>query len=70
MTTIIMAMRASQGLAPEAYVYYGLSCLALQLWALRPNIKRLLNGTERLVGWRAKRLSGKFTADPPTLIRE
>ena len=70
MTTIIMAMRASQGLAPEAYVYYGLSCLALQLWALRPNIKRLLNGTERLVGWRAKRLSGKFSADPTTLNRE
>ena len=64
MTTIIMAVRASRGLAPTAYIYYGLACLALQLWALRPNIKRLLNGTERLVGWRAKRLTGELTADP------
>ena len=70
MTTIIMAVRSSQDLAPTAYVYYGLSCLALQLWALRPNIKRLLNGTERLVGWRAKRLTGKLTADPTALNRE
>ncbi|HJO33344.1 MAG: glycerol-3-phosphate acyltransferase [Anaerolineales bacterium] len=70
LTTTIMAVRASQGLAPTAYVYYGLSCFALQLWALRPNIKRLLNGTERLVGWRAKRLSGKLTADPTALNRE
>ena len=70
LTTAIMAVRASQGLAPTAYVYYGLSCFALQLWALRPNIKRLLNGTERLVGWRAKRLTGKLTADPTALNRE
>ena len=70
MTTVIMAVRTSQDLAPAAYVYYGLSCFALQLWALRPNIKRLLNGTERLVGWRAKRLTGKLTADPTTLNRE
>ena len=70
MTTVIMVVRASQGSAPTAYVYYGLSCFALQLWALRPNIKRLLNGTERLVGWRAKRLTGKLTADPTALNRE
>ena len=70
LTTAIMAVRASQGLAPTPYVYYGLSCFALQLWALRPNIKRLLNGTERLVGWRAKRLTGKLTADPTALNRE
>jgi glycerol-3-phosphate acyltransferase PlsY len=70
LTTAIMAVGASQGLAPTPYVYYGLSCFALQLWALRPNIKRLLNGTERLVGWRAKRLTGKLTADPTALNRE
>jgi glycerol-3-phosphate acyltransferase PlsY len=27
----------------------------LLLWALRPNIRRLLNGTERMVGLRARR---------------
>jgi hypothetical protein len=25
------------------------------LWALRPNIRRLLDGTERLVGYRARK---------------
>jgi len=70
LTTVIMAVRTSEGLAPAPYVYYGLSCFALQLWALRPNIKRLLNGTERLVGWRAKRLTGELTADPTALNRE
>ena len=70
MTTVIMTLRSSQGLSPTAYVYYGLACLALQLWALRPNIKRLLNGTERLVGWRAKRLSGELTADPTQFNQE
>lgn len=70
LTTAIMAVRTSQGIAPAAYIYYGLACCVLQLWALRPNIKRLLNGTERLVGWRAKRLTGKLTADPTSLNHE
>ena len=40
---------------PWQFVLYGLLAEILLIWALRPNIKRLLNGTERLVGWRAKR---------------
>ncbi|HUF39983.1 MAG TPA: glycerol-3-phosphate acyltransferase [Anaerolineales bacterium] len=40
---------------PWEFILYGVLAEALLLWALRPNIKRLLNGTERLVGWRAKR---------------
>ena len=27
----------------------------LLVFALRPNIRRLLNGTERVIGWRARR---------------
>ena len=70
MTTAIMVVRSNQGLVPSAYIYYGIMCLSLQLWALRPNIKRLINGTERLVGWRAKRMTGKMTADPTTLNQD
>jgi glycerol-3-phosphate acyltransferase PlsY len=40
---------------PWEFIAYGLLAELLLLWALRPNIRRLLNGTERLVGWRAKR---------------
>lgn len=41
---------------PWEFIAYGLLAELLLIWALRPNIKRLLNGTERVVGWRAKRV--------------
>ncbi|MEW6093937.1 MAG: glycerol-3-phosphate acyltransferase [Chloroflexota bacterium] len=50
MTMIIFAVRASLGLAPWEYVLYGLLAELLMLWALRPNIKRLFEGTERRHG--------------------
>jgi glycerol-3-phosphate acyltransferase PlsY len=52
---VIFAVRAWMGLSPWQYVLYGLIAEALLVWALRPNIRRLMNGTERLHGWRAKR---------------
>ncbi len=55
LSVIIFAVRAACCNAPWAYVWYGILAEILILWALRPNIKRLMNGTERLVGWRAKR---------------
>lgn len=70
MTMIIMGIRANLGLSPWEYVVYGVCCFTLQLWALRPNIRRLAAGTERLVGWRAKRLTGDLTADPTTLNQD
>jgi glycerol-3-phosphate acyltransferase PlsY len=51
---IIFIVRASIGLSPWIYVLYGVLAELLLVWSLRPNIKRLINGTERLVGWRAK----------------
>ena len=36
-----------------AYVFYAVGSLVLLIWALRPNIKRLLKGNERIVGLRA-----------------
>lgn len=44
---------------PWEYIVYGLLAELILIWALRPNIRRLLNGTERLVGWRAKKLKAR-----------
>jgi len=40
---------------PWEYVLSGVLSEFFIVWALRPNIKRLINGTERLVGFRAKK---------------
>jgi len=53
---VIFGIRAWMGLTPWTYVFYFLIVEALVLWALRPNIRRLLEGTERGVGWRAKKV--------------
>jgi glycerol-3-phosphate acyltransferase PlsY len=54
---IVFAVRYFSGLDPTpAYMVGGLITAATVVWALRPNIKRLLKGNERVVGPRAKRL--------------
>ncbi|MDI6769531.1 MAG: glycerol-3-phosphate acyltransferase [Anaerolineales bacterium] len=55
MATLIFAVRAMFFHSPWEYVIYGVLSGILLFWALLPNIKRLMNGTERLHGWRAKR---------------
>lgn len=55
LATGIFLYRALMGMGPWAYVAFGLVAEALLMWALRPNIQRLIRGEERLVGWRAKR---------------
>ena len=52
--TLIFAYRAWIGASPWQYVVYGLFTQAILILALLPNIRRLLTGTERLVGLRAK----------------
>lgn len=52
---VIFAVRAWMGASPWEYIFYGILAEVLLVWALRPNIRRLLNGTERVVGWRARR---------------
>jgi glycerol-3-phosphate acyltransferase PlsY len=42
---------------PWIYILSGLLSEIFIIWALRPNIKRLLAGTERIVGFRAKNRS-------------
>jgi hypothetical protein len=46
---LVFAVRAILGHGPWAYVAHGLTTSAVTLWALRPNIKRLLEGNEHRV---------------------
>jgi len=47
---IIFAFQASQGNLPSMYIWYGIVAEALLIWALRPNIKKLMAGNERVIG--------------------
>jgi len=60
MFAIIYALGGVMGVEPSiAYTIGGLATFLVVVWALRPNIKRIFNGTERLVGPRAKRKSAR-----------
>jgi glycerol-3-phosphate acyltransferase PlsY len=63
MALVIFAVRAYLGYGPWVYVLYGVLAEIILLWALRPNLKRLMNGTERLVGPRAKRRAARAAAE-------
>jgi glycerol-3-phosphate acyltransferase PlsY len=54
-STVLFAYRAWLGLSPWQYTIYGLLAFLALAWSLRPNIKRLMEGNERVVGLRAKR---------------
>jgi glycerol-3-phosphate acyltransferase PlsY len=54
LSTLIFAYRAWLGLNPWQYAMYGLLAFFALAWALRPNIKRLIDGEERVVGLRAR----------------
>ena len=51
-TTAIFAVRYSMGLSPLPYVFYGIIAFIMLAWALRPNIRALIEGRERFHGWR------------------
>jgi glycerol-3-phosphate acyltransferase PlsY len=53
-STFVFAYRAYLGLSPWQYAIYGLLAFIALAWALKPNIKRLIAGNERVVGFRAK----------------
>jgi glycerol-3-phosphate acyltransferase PlsY len=50
MTIIIFSVRAVLGLGPWQYIIYGMLAEILLVWTLRPNFKRLKDGTERRHG--------------------
>lgn len=66
LSLLIFMLRAYLGISPWEYVIYGAVAFALLAWALRPNIKRLLEGSERLHGYRARRRPAKRGARGPT----
>jgi acyl phosphate:glycerol-3-phosphate acyltransferase len=55
LSTITFTILAIMGLAPWQYALYGIFAEILLVVALLPNIRRLIAGQERLVGWRARR---------------
>ena len=61
LSTLVFAYRAWAGLSPWTYALYGLLAEVLLLLALLPNIRRLIQGNERLVGWRAKKQASQKT---------
>ncbi|MFN2299963.1 MAG: glycerol-3-phosphate acyltransferase [Anaerolineales bacterium] len=50
---VIFTIRAILGYSSAWYALFGLVAMSLLIWSLRPNINRLIQGTERLVGLRA-----------------
>lgn len=60
--TVIFSIRYSSGLSPWQDIVYGVAATILLLWALRPNIKALMEGRERFHGWRPWR---KEDPEPP-----
>jgi glycerol-3-phosphate acyltransferase PlsY len=63
MALVVFAVRAYLGYGPWIFVLYGVLAELILLWALRPNLKRLFNGTERIVGPRAKRRAAQSAAE-------
>jgi acyl phosphate:glycerol-3-phosphate acyltransferase len=47
MVIVIFGVRAALGLGPWQYIIYGVVAEILLIWTLRPNIQRLIEGTER-----------------------
>jgi glycerol-3-phosphate acyltransferase PlsY len=50
---IIFSIRAALGYSSKWYVVFGIITMGLLALSLRPNIDRLIHGTERMVGLRA-----------------
>jgi glycerol-3-phosphate acyltransferase PlsY len=52
--TLIFAVRTFFGSSPWQYILYGIVTYGIVIIALKPNLQRLKEGTERAVGLRAK----------------
>ena len=64
---VIFCYNAVQGFGPWEYMVYGVAALAVVIYTLRPNLERLIKGTERTVGIRAllnKRSQSPSNIDP------
>jgi len=66
--TVVFAIRASLGYQNPVDILYGILALFLLVWALRPNIKKLFEGKERVVkfslnGWLRARREARETGN-------
>jgi len=66
--TIVFAIRAYLGYQSPIDILYGILAMFLLIWALRPNIKKLIEGKERVVslslnGWLRARKQTKETSN-------
>ena len=59
----VFTIRALQGMNPWAYAIFGIAALALVVYALRPNLIRLKEGTERRVQLLARIFTKKFSKE-------
>jgi glycerol-3-phosphate acyltransferase PlsY len=50
--------------APWQYILYGVVTFFILVWALRPNIKALIEGRERFHGWRPWRKKEEAVTKP------
>jgi acyl phosphate:glycerol-3-phosphate acyltransferase len=55
LSSILFTILAMAGLTPWQYALYGIFAEVLLVFSLLPNIRRLIAGRERLIGWRAQR---------------
>jgi len=65
---IVFAIRSSLGLIEPVNIWYGVIAELFLMWALRPNIKKLLSGKERVVkfslnGWLRARKEAQAGTD-------
>lgn len=65
---IVFAIRSWLGLTEPVNIWYGIGAEFLLMWALRPNIKKLLTGKERVVkfslnGWLRARKEGQLESN-------
>jgi acyl phosphate:glycerol-3-phosphate acyltransferase len=58
---VIFTLRTILSASPWQYIVYGIIAESLLVWALRPNIKRLIQGNERLVGFRARKNKDSYS---------
>ncbi len=64
LSVLIFTYRAIIGVSPWQYAVYGILAELLLIWALRPNIKRLLTGgDERLHGYRKRKREQQAAAE-------
>ena len=65
---VVFAIQSAQGNLPSIYIWYGVVAELLLIWALRPNIQKLLAGNERVIsislnGWLKARKAAKDQAN-------